>query len=335
MTAPQTRVTPEFVKGTAFTFPAEHEVKFTHRECEHLHVIFKRLAESTDFAEISLFHTGIVTPIQTLRFSSVDELRTWVKANIDLECEMLNLLAAAHLLHSAQNDQSAQFNPLRLAGLSTVQFDALQLTENVLNMLIAAALLYPHRPANDTARHSAPDVIIHTWAPESEQLSSFQNSTLQSLGQRHAISIQTLLTLPPALAEASQQVKAEYVQKLLESAATATGCALAFEAQIGLDSDHEEDMSWADYQEYDQRALGFLQAIAPASRESLIEGIIGAGGRSEHSGVDLGLVIDHLKALDNDRYGLLKVFHPDDPAEATSRSVQLVERWVETHAVPA
>lgn len=85
---------------------------------------------------------------------------------------------------------------------------------------------------------SAEAVVVTAGVPESDQLSSFQNGTLQSFGPYFAVTIQTFVKWPVG-STFTQQEAADYIAELLHTAHHRTGGRLTFEIQLGLDADSE------------------------------------------------------------------------------------------------
>lgn len=175
---------------------------------------------------------------------------------------------------------------------------------------------------------------VTTFIPETEQMSEHQNGTLQSLGERHAITISTSIDLPAELHNADQATKAAFVLDLLNKSSAATNQLLHYDVQIGHDTDHEtEKLTLSDYRDYDQCAAQWLErTFNQIDRNELARIIYDNDGYSNISGVDLGVVVSSLQNENPERLGLIRVFHEDDPDEATSATILLVERWVECYA---
>lgn len=74
--------------------------------------------------------------------------------------------------------------------------------------------------------------------PEDEQMSSFQNGTLQSFGIHFAVTIQTFVQWP-AGSDFTQQEAADYIAELLHTANVRTDGRLTFEMQLGLSTETE------------------------------------------------------------------------------------------------
>lgn len=82
-------------------------------------------------------------------------------------------------------------------------------------------------------------VVVTAGIPESEQLSSFQNGTLQNFGPYFAVTIQTFVKWPVG-STFTQQEAADYIAELLHTANHRTGGQLTFEMQLGLDVESEK-----------------------------------------------------------------------------------------------
>jgi hypothetical protein len=82
-------------------------------------------------------------------------------------------------------------------------------------------------------------VVVTAGIPESEQLSSFQNGTLQGFGAYFAVTIQTFVKWPVG-STFTQQEAADYIAELLHTAHHRTGGRLTFEMQLGLDAESEK-----------------------------------------------------------------------------------------------
>jgi len=80
-------------------------------------------------------------------------------------------------------------------------------------------------------------VNITTNVPESEQMSEFQNATLQSSDDNTAISIATHLSFPDAVTDAGPEAIARYVELTLNQACKNIR-SLSFEVQIGESAYH-------------------------------------------------------------------------------------------------
>lgn len=84
-------------------------------------------------------------------------------------------------------------------------------------------------------------VSVAVGHDESEQQGSFQNGTLQGIGDCIAVTVQTHLALPAELAERSQEEVAAYLQELLIAASNAVGNQLVFDVQLGASIAHESN----------------------------------------------------------------------------------------------
>lgn len=87
--------------------------------------------------------------------------------------------------------------------------------------------------------NSKEPVVVTAGVPESEQLGSFQNGTLQNFGPYFATTIQTFVKWPVG-STFTQQEAADYIAELLHTAHHRTGGRLTFELQLGLDVESEK-----------------------------------------------------------------------------------------------
>ncbi|CAB3753988.1 hypothetical protein [Paraburkholderia humisilvae] len=88
-------------------------------------------------------------------------------------------------------------------------------------------------------------VKIESGCDEEEQLSSFQNGTLQSFGKGLAVTIQVHVQVPPELAECSEAEAQNYLREKLEAASATAGGALKFDARIGVSCERARELSRA------------------------------------------------------------------------------------------
>lgn len=86
----------------------------------------------------------------------------------------------------------------------------------------------------------ASTVGVIAGVDESTQETTFMNATLQGVGERHAMSIQTHLYIPDEVAVQGQQAIANYVDVRLDRAAQKVP-GLSFAAQIGLAREYEDN----------------------------------------------------------------------------------------------
>jgi hypothetical protein len=75
-------------------------------------------------------------------------------------------------------------------------------------------------------------VKMKTGVSEGAQLDSFQNGTLQGLGSKLTVTIQTFVDFPQGVA-LKQKDAAEELRKLLDAANAATNGRLRFDVQLG------------------------------------------------------------------------------------------------------
>lgn len=80
-------------------------------------------------------------------------------------------------------------------------------------------------------------VAVTVDCPEDCQRTSFENGTLQGIGPRHAVTIQTQLALPAEMENCSQAELATYLREVLTKASNATGNSLVFDVQLGQSAD--------------------------------------------------------------------------------------------------
>ena len=79
-------------------------------------------------------------------------------------------------------------------------------------------------------------VVVTVGVPEADQLSSFQNGTLQNFGLDFAVTIQTFVKWPVG-SQFTQQEAADYIAELLHTAHHRSGGRLTFEIQLGLNAE--------------------------------------------------------------------------------------------------
>jgi hypothetical protein len=79
-------------------------------------------------------------------------------------------------------------------------------------------------------------VVVTVGVPEADQMSSFQNGTLQNFGHDFAVTIQTFVKWPVG-STFTQQEAADYIAELLHSASRRSGGELTFEMQLGLNTE--------------------------------------------------------------------------------------------------
>lgn len=79
-------------------------------------------------------------------------------------------------------------------------------------------------------------VIVTVGVPEPDQMSSFQNGTLQGFGIDFAVTIQTFVKWPIGCTF-TQQEAADYIYELLHTASSRTDGRLTFEMQLGLNTE--------------------------------------------------------------------------------------------------
>ncbi len=75
-------------------------------------------------------------------------------------------------------------------------------------------------------------ITIESGVDEAEQISSFQNATLQSIGENLAVSIATFVEVPDDIAQDPARLET-YLHGLLSASVHATQGQLNYEVQIG------------------------------------------------------------------------------------------------------
>jgi len=86
---------------------------------------------------------------------------------------------------------------------------------------------------------------------EESQLTSFENGTLQGIGSKVAVTIQTHVSLPSPVGQYTEAQAAASLQGVLSAAVRATGGQLAFDVQIGASRDALAELerdAWIDDQ---------------------------------------------------------------------------------------
>lgn len=80
-------------------------------------------------------------------------------------------------------------------------------------------------------------VSISSGVPESEQMGSFQNATLQGVGADMAVSISTRISVPESVVSLGESAVSAHIAKVLDAASRAVDGALEFEVQLGPSDD--------------------------------------------------------------------------------------------------